>query len=215
MSELLEKILSKDNMNTAYKRVCANKGAGGVDGVSVEELGDHIKENWESIRNQIRNREYKPQPVKRVGIPKSNGGMRKLGIPTVMDRVIQQGIVQVISPMCEPLFSEWSYGFRPSKSCEMAIRQLLVYLNEGYEWIVDIDLEKFFDNVPQDKLMSLVHDIINDGDTESLIRKYLKAGVMTTQGYEETKRGTPQGGLCGAPHNPPYADTFIMLSQSA
>ena len=141
--------------------------------------------------------------------------MRKLGIPTVMDRVIQQGIVQVISPMCEPLFSEWSYGFRPSKSCEMAIRQLLVYLNEGYEWIVDIDLEKFFDNVPQDKLMSLVHDIINDGDTESLIRKYLKAGVMTTQGYEETKRGTPQGGLCGAPHNPPYADTFIMLSQSA
>ena len=129
MSELLEKILSKDNMNTAYKRVCANKGAGGVDGVSVEELGDHIKENWESIRNQIRSRKYKPQPVRRVEIPKPNGGMRKLGIPTVMDRVIQQGIVQVISPICEPLFSEWSYGFRPSKSCEMAIRQLLVYLN--------------------------------------------------------------------------------------
>ena len=194
MSELLEKILSKDNMNTAYKRVCSNKGAGGVDGVSVEALGDYIKENWDSIRNQIRSREYKPQPVRRVEIPKPNGGMRKLGIPTVMDRVIQQGIVQVISPMCEPLFSEWSYGFRPNRSCEMAIRQLLVYLNEGYEWIVDIDLEKFFDNVPQDKLMSLVHDIINDGDTESLIRKYLKAGVMTTQGYEETKLGTPQGG---------------------
>ena len=100
----------------------------------------------------------------------------------------------VLSPMCEPLFSEWSYGFRPNRSCEMAIRQLLVYLNEGYEWIVDIDLEKFFDNVPQDKLMSLVHKIINDGDTESLIRKYLKAGVMTPQGYEETKLGTPQGG---------------------
>ena len=111
-----------------------------------------------------------------------------------MDRVIQQGIVQVISPMCEPLFSEWSYGFRPNRSCEMATRQLLEYLNEGYEWIVDIDLEKFFDNVPQDKLMSLVHDIINDGDTESLIRKYLKAGVMTPEGYEETKLGTPQGG---------------------
>ena len=118
----------------------------------------------------------------------------KLGIPTVMDRVIQQGIVQVISPMCEPLFSEWSYGFRPNRSCEMATRQLLEYLNEGYEWIVDIDLEKFFDNVPQDKLMSLVHDIINDGDTESLIRKYLKAGVMTPQGYKETKLGAPQGG---------------------
>ncbi len=194
MSELLEKILSKDNMNTAYKRVCANKGAGGVDEVTTEELGDYIKENWDSIRNQIRRREYKPQPVRRVEIPKSNGGVRKLGIPTVMDRVIQQGIVQVLSPMCEPLFSEWSYGFRPNRSCEMAIRQLLVYLNEGYEWIVDIDLEKFFDNVPQDKLMSLVHNIINDGDTESLIRKYLKAGVMTPQGYEETKLGTPQGG---------------------
>ena len=198
MSELLEKILSKDNMNTAYKRVCANKDAGGVDGVTVEELGAYIKESWDSIRNQIRSREYKPQPIRRVEIPKPNGGVRKLGIPTVMDRVIQQGIVQVISPMCEPLFSEWSYGFRPNRSCEMAIRQLLVYLNEGYEWIVDIDMEKFFDNVPQDKLMSLVHDIINDGDTEFLIRKYLKAGVMTLQGYEETKLGTPQGGNLSA-----------------
>lgn len=194
MSELLEKILSKDNMNLAYKKVCANKGAGGVDEVTVEELGEYIKENWESIREQIRKREYKPQPVRRVEIPKPSGGVRKLGIPTVMDRVIQQGIVQVVSPMCEPMFSDWSYGFRPNRSCEMAIRQLLVYLNEGYEWIVDIDLEKFFDNVPQDKLMSLVHNIINDGDTESLIRKYLKAGVMTSQGYEATNLGTPQGG---------------------
>ena len=181
-------------MNTAYKRVCANKGSAGVDGVTVEELSDYIKENWDSIKRQIRQREYKPQPVKRVEIPKPNGGIRKLGIPTVMDRVIQQAIVQVISPMCEPLFSDYSYGFRPNRSAEMAIRQLLVYLNEGYEWIVDIDLEKFFDNVPQDKLMSLVHDIINDGDTESLIRKYLKAGVMTQEGYEDTRLGTPQGG---------------------
>ena len=178
MSELLEKVLSRDNMNAAYRRVCANKGAGGVDGVTVEELGDYIRENWSGIREQIRRREYNPQPVRRVEIPKPNGGARKLGIPTVMDRVIQQGIVQVIGPMCEPLFSEWSYGFRPNRNCEMAIRQLLVYLNEGYEWIVDIDLEKFFDNVPQDRLMSLVHDIVNDGDTESLIRKYLKAVVM-------------------------------------
>lgn len=194
MSELLEKILSNDNMNAAYKRVCANKGAGGVDGVVVEELGDYIKGNWNGIREQIRQRKYKPLPVRRVEIPKPNGGVRNLGIPTALDRVIQQGIVQVISPMCEPMFSEWSYGFRPNRSCEMAIRQLLAYLNEGYEWIVDIDLEKFFDNVPQDRLMSLVHDIINDGDTESLIRRYLKAGVMTPQGYEETKLGTPQGG---------------------
>lgn len=194
MSELLEKILHKDNMNEAYKRVCANKGAGGVDEVTVEELGDYIKENWRSISEQIRERKYKPQPVRRVEIPKPNGGVRNLGIPTVMDRVIQQGIVQVINPLCEPHFSERSYGFRSNRSCEMAILQFLDYLNEGYEWIVDIDLEKFFDNVPQDRLMSLVHNIINDGDTESLIRKYLKAGVMTRMGYEETPKGTPQGG---------------------
>ena len=111
-----------------------------------------------------------------------------------MDRVIQQGIAQVISPMCEPLFSDNSYGFRPNRSCEMAIRKTLIYLNEGYEWIMDIDLEKFFDNVPQDKLMSLVHNIINDGDTESLIRKYLKAGVMIHGQYEKTDEGTPQWG---------------------
>ena len=193
MSELLEKILDKRNMNEAYKKVCANKGAGGVDGMEIDELDGYIRGNWESIKEQIRKRSYTPQPVRRVEIPKSNGSKRKLGIPTVMDRVIQQGIAQVISPMCEPLFSENSNGFRPNRSCEMAIREMLVFLKEGYEWIVDIDLEKFFDNVPQDKLMSLVHNIINDGDTESLIRKYLKAGVMIQGRYEKTDRGTPQG----------------------
>ncbi len=194
MSEWLEKILDKKNMNEAYKKVCANKGAGGVDGMEIEELDGYIRENWDSIKEQIRERGYTPQPVRRVEIPKPNGSKRKLGIPTVMDRVIQQGIAQVISPVCEPLFSEHSYGFRPSRSCEMAVREMLVFLNEGYEWIVDIDLEKFFDNVPQDKLMSLVHTIINDGDTESLIRKYLKTGVMIQGRYEKTEQGTPQGG---------------------
>lgn len=181
-------------MNEAYKKVCANKGAGGVDGMELEELDGFIRKNWNSIREQIRGRSYKPQPVRRVEIPKPNGSKRKLGIPTVMDRVIQQGIAQIISPMCEPLFSDHSYGFRPNRSCEMAIKDMLMFLNEGYEWIVDIDLEKFFDNVPQDKLMSLVHNIINDGDTESLIRKYLKAGVMVQGRYEKTEQGTPQGG---------------------
>ncbi len=194
MSELLEKILDKKNMNEAYKKVCANKGAGGVDGMEIEELDGYIRENWDSIKEQIRERRYTPQPVRRVEIPKPNGSKRKPGIPTVMDRVIQQGIAQVISPMCEPLFSEHSYGFRPNRNCEMAVREMLAFLNEGYEWIVDIDLEKFFDNVPQDKLMSLVHTIINDGDTESLIRKYLKAGVMIQGRYEKTEQGTPQGG---------------------
>ena len=194
MSELLEKILDKRNMNEAYKKVCANKGASGVDGMEIKELDGYIRENWDSIKEQIRKRSYKPQPVRRVEIPKPNGSKRNLGIPTVMDRVIQQGIAQVISPICEPLFSEYSYGFRPNRSSEMAIREMLMFLNEGYEWIVDIDLERFFDNVPQDKLMNLVHNIINDGDTESLIRKYLKAGVMVQGRYEKTEQGTPQGG---------------------
>ena len=179
MSELLEKILDDDNVYRAYRRVYANKGAGGVDGVTVDELAEYLKENRRTILDQIRKREYRPQPVRRVEIPKPNGGIRKLGIPTVMDRVIQQSIVQVLEPMCEPYFSEYSYGFRPKRSCEMAIVRVLELLNDGYGWIVDIDLEKFFDNVPQDRLMSLVHNIINDGDTESLIRKFLKAGVIT------------------------------------
>ncbi len=162
--------------------------------MEIEELDGYIRENWDSIREQIRGRRYRPQPVRRAEIPKPNGDRRELGIPTVMDRVIQQGIAQVISPMCEPWFSENSYGFRPSRNCEMAVREMLRFLNEGYEWIVDIDLERFFDNVPQDRLMSLVHNIINDGDTESLIWKYLKAGVMVQGRYEKTDRGTPQGG---------------------
>ena len=194
MSELLEKILSDENMKLAQKRVYANKGASGVDGVTVQELEEYLKENWTSIKQGIRERKYKPQPVLRVEIPKPSGEKRKLGIPTVVDRTIQQAMVQVLSPMFEPTFSENSYGFRPGRSCEQAILKLLDYFNQGYLWIVDIDLEKFFDNVPQDKLMSYAHRVINDGDTESLIRRYLKAGVMVNGLYEATELGTPQGG---------------------
>lgn len=194
MSEMLEKILSDDNIKTAYKRVYANKGAGGVDGVTINELEKYMKEHWQGIKEEIRERKYKPQPVLRVEIPKPNGGMRKLGIPTVIDRVIEQAIAQVLTPIFEPIFSESSYGFRPNRRCEQAIIKLLEYFNDGYVWIVDIDLEKFFDNVPQDKLMSYVGKVIHDGDTESLIRKYLKAGVMNKGRYESTEIGTPQGG---------------------
>ena len=194
MSEMLEKILSDENIKTAYKRVYANKGAGGVDGVTVGELEEYLKVNWNSIKQQLRERTYKPQPVLRVEIPKPNGGIRKLGIPTVIDRVIEQAITQVLTPIFEPIFSDNSYGFRPHRRCEQAIVKLLEYFNDGYVWIVDIDLEKFFDNVPQDKLMSYVGRVIHDGDTESLIRKYLKAGVMVQGRYEETNVGTPQGG---------------------
>ena len=194
MSKMLEAILEVQNMNEAYKRVRANKGTSGVDGVTIEELDDYIRKNWATIQGNIRKREYKPQPVERVEIPKPNGGKRKLGIPTVMDRVIQQAIVQVITPICEPFFSEYSFGFRPNRNCEMAIQQLLTNFNKGFLWIVDIDLEKFFDEVPQDLLMSLTHNMINDGDTESLIRKYLQAGVMVDGKYKATTKGTPQGG---------------------
>lgn len=194
MSKMLEQILDIQNMNEAYKRVRANKGVGGVDGVTIDDLGDYIHKNWKNVREKIRKREYKPQPVERVEIPKPDGGKRKLGIPTVMDRVIQQAIVQVLTPICEPYFSGYSYGFRPNRNCEMAVQQLLANFNEGYLWIVDIDLEKFFDEVPQDLLMSLTHNMINDGDTESLIRKYLQAGVMIDGKYKATTKGTPQGG---------------------
>lgn len=194
MSELLEKILSDENIRQAQKRVYSNKGAGGVDGVTVQELADYMQEHWAGIKEEIRERKYKPQPVLRVEIPKESGGVRKLGIPCVVDRVIEQAITQVLSPIWEPLFHDHSYGFRPGRRCEQAIIQLLEYFNDGYTWIVDIDLEKFFDNVPQDRLMSLVNRVLHDGDTESLIRKYLKAGVMINGKYEETELGTPQGG---------------------
>ena len=194
MSEMLERILSNENIERAYKKVYANKGAGGVDGVTTKELAEYMQGNWSSIKEQIRTRTYKPQPVLRVEIPKPNGGVRKLGIPTVMDRVIEQAITQVITPMFEPSFHENSYGFRPNRRCEQAIARLLELFNDGFVWVVDIDLEKFFDNVPQDKLMSYVGRVIHDGDTESLIRKYLKAGVMNQGKYEPTDVGTPQGG---------------------
>lgn len=194
MSELLEQVLHRNNLNKAYLRVKANKGVGGVDGIEMAELLDYLKENKETIVQSIRDRKYKPQPVRRVEIPKGNGKTRKLGIPTLVDRVIQQAIVQVLTPICEEYFSEYSYGFRPGRSCEMAITQALEYLNDGCEWMVDIDLEKFFDKVSHDRLMSYVHVMINDADTESLITRFLKSGVMEDGKVTKSTEGTPQGG---------------------
>ena len=194
MSKLLDKILSRENMLEFYNQVKSNKGSAGIDGITIEEMDDYLRHNWRLTKELIKQRKYKPQPVLRVEIPKPNGGIRQLGIPTVMDRMIQQAIVQVISPICEPHFSDTSYGFRPNRSCEKSIMKLLEYLNDCYEWIVDIDLEKFFDTVPQDRLMSLVDNIIEDGDTESLIRKYLHSGVIINGQRHKTLVGTPQGG---------------------
>ena len=192
--KLIERILDKDNVRIALEKVITNKGAAGIDGMKVEELRDYMNANWPSIKQSILERSYRPAPVRRVEIPKPNGGVRKLGIPTAVDRTLQQSIVQILTPIFETEFQENSYGFRPGRSCEQAVLKLLEYLNEGYEWIVDIDLEKFFDNVPQDKLMSYVGRVIHDPDTESLIRKYLKSGVMENGMYEATELGTPQGG---------------------
>lgn len=192
--ELLEKILSKQNLNLAYKQVYKNKGASGVDGITVDELFSYIKENKEEILWKIINRKYKPLPVRRVYIPKENGKLRKLGIPSVIDRVLQQAIVQVLTSIYEEQFSDNSYGFRPNRCCEQAVIKALECFNDGYDWIVDIDLQSFFDEVNQDKLMAIIHRTIKDDDVISLIRKFLQSGVMEKGVIQETKKGTPQGG---------------------
>lgn len=192
--ELLERVLDDKNLYEAYKQVYKNKGTSGVDGITVDELGKYMYLHKEEIKEQIRNRKYKPSPVRRVYIPKENGDKRGLGIPTVVDRLIQQAIVQVLSPIYEEQFSETSYGFRPKRSCEMAIIKLLEYFNDGYTWVVDIDLQKFFDTVCHDKLIGIVMRTIHDGELVSLIRKYLVSGVMEKGIVSPTKVGTPQGG---------------------
>jgi len=192
--ELLEEILDTENLQVSYERVSANKGAPGVDGMTVDELYGYLVEHQERLLEQIRTRKYKPQPVRRVEIPKGNGKMRQLGIPTVVDRYIQQAISQVLIPIYEKQFSDFSYGFRPFRSCEQAVRRSLLLINGGFDWIVDIDLERFFDTVHHDRLMNILHRTISDGDVLSLVRKYLVSGVMVGDSFEDTLVGTPQGG---------------------
>ena len=192
--KLMDEVLSKDNLNLAYSRVVRNKGAAGVDEMTCEQVKEFLTVHGNELIHQIKSREYQPQPVRRVEIPKPNGGVRKLGIPTVVDRIIQQALVQKMTPIFEPTFSEYSYGFRPNRRCQDAIDRALELLNQGYEWIVDLDLEKFFDNVPQDKLIRLVDNAVHDSDITALIHKYLRAGVMIDGTFENTDVGTPQGG---------------------
>ncbi len=191
---LIEEILTKENLNQAYLQVYRNKGSAGVDGVTVEELKAYLKTNGTKLVEDIKTRRYQPKPVRRVEIPKDNGKVRQLGIPTVLDRVIQQAIAQVLTPIYEQQFSDSSYGFRPGRSCEMAIIKSLEIINDGYEWVVDIDLERFFDTVNHDRLIQIIFKTVKDGDVMSLISKYLKSGVMNQGKYEETEIGTPQGG---------------------
>ena len=190
--KLIDVITTRDNLNSAYKKVVANKGANGVDGISTEELGAYIKENREEIVRQLKTRTYFPKPVKRVYIPKSNGKLRPLGVPTTLDRVIQQAIAQPISEIYEEIFSDNSYGFRPNRSCHDATNKALEYLNEGYEWVIDIDIEQFFDKVNHDKLIQILRENVNDSVTLNLIRKYLRAGVMEKGIVKANKIGVPQ-----------------------
>lgn len=193
-SELWEAIFSRENLFTALKRVKANKGSAGIDGMTVDELPEHLVRHWEGIRGKLDRGTYVPSPVKRVEIPKADGGMRLLGIPTVLDRLIQQAMQQVLSPIFEPTFSEASYGFRVGRNAHQAIEQAQEYVAEGYGWVVDIDLEKFFDTVHHERLMARVKDVVKARRVRSLINAYLKAGVLVGGIVEATEDGTPQGG---------------------
>ena len=191
---LLNELLSDENLKIAKQRVKKNKGASGIDGMEVKELDEYLSKHLDEIKEQIRNKKYSPKPVKRVEIPKPDGGVRNLGVPTVVDRFVQQAIAQVLTPIYEPKFSESSYGFRPNRCCEMAILKALEFMNDGYQWVVDIDLEKFFDNVNHDKLISLIMKDVKCGEIVSLINKFLKSGIMIDDEYKDSVIGTPQGG---------------------
>ena len=192
---LMEQILHKDNLNKAYKKVKSNKGAGGVDGMNVDELLGFLRDNQKQLIQQIKDGKYKPNPVRRVEIPKeTKGEFRKLGVPTVVDRVFQQAITQVLSPIYEKQFSENSFGFRPNRGAHDALKQCQTNVNDGYVYVVDMDLEKFFDTVSQSKLIEVLSRTIKDGRVISLIHKYLNAGVISRGMFEKTAVGMPQGG---------------------
>lgn len=191
---LLEKILEPDNLNLAYRKVRANKGSSGVDGMTVGDLLEFLKQNGKRIRQSILEGSYSPSPVRRVEIPKPDGGKRLLGIPTVLDRVIQQAIAQILTPLFEEKFSEHSYGFRPKKSAKQAVLKCREYIEAGHTWTVDIDLANYFDTVNHDRLIRLLSETVRDSRVISLVRKYLVSGVMINGVVTETEEGTPQGG---------------------
>ena len=206
--KLIEKILSEENLNEAVKRVKTNKGACGIDKMSVSELDEYFRKHKEEIISSIMNMTYKPQPVKRVYIPKPNGKKRPLGIPTAVDRVVQQATAQVLSQIYDESFSDNSYGFRPKRSAHDAIDKVLNYLNEGCEWVIDLDIEKYFDTVNHDKLISILREKVNDKTTLHLIRSFLRAGVMENGLTSPTEIGVPQGGPLSPILSNVYLDKF-------
>jgi len=192
--EWMEEVCERENCKQALARVKANKGSAGVDGMTVEQLPEHLKQHWPAIREQLLSGTYRPQPVRRVEIPKPDGGMRKLGIPTVLDRFVQQAVMQVLQRRWDRTFSEHSYGFRPGRSAHQAIKQAQQCMAEGYRWVVDLDLEKFFDRVNHDKLMAKLAERVSDKHLLKLIRAFLRAGVMENGLVSPVDEGTPQGG---------------------
>lgn len=191
---LIEEVLRRENVLKAYKRVVANGGAPGADGITVDELMGHCREHWPRIREEIRRGRYQPQPVRKVEIPKPGGGKRLLGIPAVIDRLIQQALLQVLTPIFDPTFSNWSFGFRPKRSAQGAVSWSRIHMAAGYRWVVDLDLEKFFDRVNHDILMSRVARKVKDKQVLRLIRRYLQAGLMEGGVVSPRSEGTPQGG---------------------
>lgn len=206
--ELIEKILSEENLQKAIRKVKKNKGAPGVDKMTVQEVEEWFNQYKEELISKILNKQYKPMPVKRVYIPKPNGKQRPLGIPTVVDRVIQQAMLQVLSEIYEPIFSDHSYGFRPNRSAHMAMEEVIGSLNDEYELIVDLDIEKFFDTVNHDKLISILRERVNDSRTLHLIRAYLQAGVLDKGLVRSSTIGTPQGGPISVILSNIYLDKF-------
>ena len=192
--EMWGRVFSRENLFAALERVQRNGGGPGVDGMRVEELPEHLRQHWESIREKLETGKYRPSPVKRVEIPKPGGGRRKLGIPTVLDRMIQQAMQQVLSEGFEETFSDYSYGFRPGRSAHEAVETAREYIEAGYQWVVDIDMEKFFDTVNHDRLMARMKTIVEDKRVLRLVNEYLKAGVMVDGVVVGSEVGTPQGG---------------------
>ena len=211
---LLERILDRNNLNQAYLKVKKNGGSAGIDGMTVEEMLSYLKIHREELLEALRSERYKPKAVKRVEIPKPDGGKRMLGVPTVIDRMIQQAIVQVLQPIYEPLFSENSYGFRPKRSAHQAIKQALKYYNEGYRQVVDLDLAKYFDTVNHEILIGMLRKQIKDERVIRLIRKYLKSGVMINGLISPTTEGTPQGGNLSPLLSNIYLTAFDRMLES-
>ena len=203
--ELIEWILQDKNIDEAIKAVKRNKGAAGIDGMTVDELDAYLTLHREEIKSQIREGNYRPSPVRRVYIPKANGKKRPLGIPTVVDRVVQQMVAQILSLGYDKYFSDNSFGFRPNRNCQQAVGKALEYLNEGYEWVIDLDIEKYFDTVNHDKLISILRERINDAKTLRLIRQFLRAGVMEDGLTSPSEEGVPQGG----PLSPVLSNVYL------